>query len=642
MPLPGYGLLVGKPIASRPQSGGHPHWLVMVQPAIANHPPYRVAVNLESSDPNGPPEVEYQVIDVETQGTDGLKALVAQLRAQGATQSFLTGPDLPKLDFVHGGLVDVGAFETVPAGSNPLKDAFEDALQAAIAQAEQDGALLAVFGTGYPIQKGTSRSPATGYTGVDNIHMNQGAPNQVGAGSHYRENGANQDGGLIFIGPDGAKAFFVKFQSQALDTDADGNPTTAGNPAIDDHMAAAREALHAPTVQAVLAQLATPVAAPTGFIFADPDEDAVEKFEPDVDDHFKTPFVQKIASGQVRTEVPDPRPGVPVNMDLKTVVGAAVPGYANAGGVETLQFDMIGDSGAVTTAKLVGAMSVGELMSGMAKTSPPAFLYHVGDVVYYYGEKQFYYGQFAEVFKDYPAPIFAIPGNHDALTFDPSQVPLQAFMQAFCAPTPGVWDGFGGVRRTTMTQPGIYFTLDAPLVSIIGLYSNAGESGGWVNDKQYAFLTGELQRLQKVRQTEQRAVILTIHHLPRWFPTHRDATSAALDAIFEKVGLWPDAVVVGHAHLYQRVVRPKGVGNAPVDIPYFVNGGGGYGIVATQKSGGAYLDTLPNGYQTMIPEEGFLRVTVTRGAGGNSLKFDYYSAKRGAGAHAADTYTVPF
>ena len=641
MALPAYGLLIGTPVASRPQSGGHAHWLLMVEPALKNHPPYRVAVNLESTEPGAPPEIEYQVIDVATQGTQKLNELVAQLRALGPTESFRTDAGIPRLDFVRGGLVDPSAFQTVPPGANPLKDAFQTALDAAIRKDETDGGLIAVFGTGYPLKPGAGRSPSTGYTGIDNIHMNQGAPNRVGAGSHYRENGPNQDGGLVFLGKDGsATAVFVKFQSQSVVTDAEGNPLKADHPAIDDHLDHAMAALRAdPGVKAALAPVAA-AAPPTAFVFADPADDAVEHFDPDVDSHFHTDFVQKIAQGQVRTEVPDPRKDAPVNLNLATVVGEAIPGYTVKDGVQTLAFDLIGDSGAVTASKLQGSMSVGELMSGMARQSQPAFLYHVGDVVYYYGEKQFYYGQFAEVFKTYPAPIFAIPGNHDALTFDSAHVPLESFMAAFCAAKPGVWDGFGGIRRSAMTQPGIYFTLDAPLVSIIGLYSNAGESGGWLNDKQYAFLLGELKRLRPQRKDKERAVILAIHHLPKWFPSQKDPTSAALDAIFNQADLWPDAVVVGHAHLYQRIVRQKGVKGAPADIPYFVNGGGGYGIVATQKSGGAYLETLPDGFATVVTEEGFLRATVAKQPGRLDLTFDYHSAKRGAGAPPADSYKV--
>jgi hypothetical protein len=37
---------------------------------------------------------------------------------------------------------------------------------------------------------------------------------------------------------------------------------------------------------------------------------------------------------------------------------------------------------------------------------------------------------------------------------------------------PGMTVLSAGIKRTTMAQPGFYFTLDAPLVSIIGLYSN--------------------------------------------------------------------------------------------------------------------------------------------------------------------------
>jgi hypothetical protein len=548
---------------------------------------------------------------------------------------------VPALDFIRGDLLDPTAFKVEPdAGEPTIKDAFAEALDAAI-KADEDDGLIAVFGTGYPIAQGKTHSPSTGYTGVDNIHMNQGTANRTGQAAHYRENGANQDGALIFLAADGsAKAFFVKFQSQTLDTDAHGNPIASGHATIDRHLAPAMAAVKAsPELDAVLAKDPTPHGASTGFVFDDPAEDAVEDFEPDKDTHFNTPYVQtNFAKGQ-HTEVPTPRDG-PLHMSLTDVVGASVPGHTTLGQTETIRFDMIGDSGAVTAGAHVGEMSVGEMMTALAKQGPPAFCYHVGDVVYYYGEKQFYYGQFAEVFKEYPAPIFAIPGNHDAMTYDASQIPLQAFQQAFCAPKPGIWDGFGGVRRTAMTQPGVYFTLDAPLVSIVGLYSNSAESGGWVNDQQLAYLRAELTRLKPMRAAKQRAVILAIHHLPKWFPNNSDSVGAALDAIFKDVGLWPDAVVVGHAHLYQRIVRPAGVGGAPVNIPYFVNGAGGYAIKAAQASGGAYVKQLPTGMATQVNELGFLRVTVTKAGTQMSVQFDYLSAKQGLGAQPADTWKV--
>jgi acid phosphatase type 7 len=42
-----------------------------------------------------------------------------------------------------------------------------------------------------------------------------------------------------------------------------------------------------------------------------------------------------------------------------------------------------------------------------------AFFYHLGDVVYYNGEASGYYAQFYDLYLNYDAPIFAMPGNHD-------------------------------------------------------------------------------------------------------------------------------------------------------------------------------------------------------------------------------------
>ena len=53
----------------------------------------------------------------------------------------------------------------------------------------------------------------------------------------------------------------------------------------------------------------------------------------------------------------------------------------------------------------------------------PLFLYHLGDVVYNFGQASEYYKQFFTPYKNYPAPVFAIPGNHDG-DVDPSD-PLQ-------------------------------------------------------------------------------------------------------------------------------------------------------------------------------------------------------------------------
>ncbi|HEY1749734.1 MAG TPA: DUF2278 family protein [Caulobacteraceae bacterium] len=664
MPLAGYGYLIGKVVASRPQGAGHPHWLVMVQPKIEHHPPYRVAVNLASPDPDGPPEIAYQLIDVDAAGTPALKALAARLTALGHTDSFNAAPPPElRLDYVRGGLLDPEAKWL--AGGEGLKSGFGEALQKALAGDEAAGALIAVFGTGYPIDARTGRPPSVGFSGVENVHMNQGAPHRTGFGDHYKENGAAQDGGLILLLPSGPVAVFTRFQTQSLNTDANGDPIDTGVAAIDAARPAVLETLRtsapvrralglpaAPTaaeaearpipragVLGLAAATAAPApgASPGGYVFADPDpEDATAAFAADVDQYFHTPTVQQQALGKVHGPVPAPRSADPLK--LEAIVGQPVPGFTPTADGGTMQFDLIGDSGAPTQGKERGEASVGDLMAAFAKTSPPAFCFHVGDVVYYYGEKTFYYSQFSDIFRAYPAPIFAIPGNHDGLMHDQeAQTPLEAFQAAFCAETPGYWDGFGAIQRSTMTQPGVYFCLDAPLVSIIGLYSNVGESLAFVDQNQLAFLQTQLARLKPDHDAGNRAVILAIHHFPRWYMTHgKDPTSAALDAICEAAGLWPDAVVAGHAHLYERIVRAR----AGTAIPYFVNGAGGYALEPNQQLGGAFLNTLGDSMKATVNELGFLRATLVKSASAFTLRFDYISAKRGLGAPPADTCIV--
>ena len=64
----------------------------------------------------------------------------------------------------------------------------------------------------------------------------------------------------------------------------------------------------------------------------------------------------------------------------------------------------------------------------------PAFLFHLGDIVYNFGEARYYYDQFYEPFRNYPAPIFAIPGNHDSFIVPGTQsadCPLVTFERNF-------------------------------------------------------------------------------------------------------------------------------------------------------------------------------------------------------------------
>src|ERR1700687_3490871 len=146
-------------------------------------------------------------------------------------------------------------------------------------------------------------------------------------------------------------------------------------------------------------------------------------------------------------------------------------------------FHAFGDSGASNSGKYANELRVGDQVTLDSTSSSEgdraAFLFHLGDVVYNFGEAQYYYDQFYEPFRNYPAPIFAIAGNHDGMVYTGDQAPsLEAFLRNFVSAQPVKTSESGGLLRTAMTQPGVYFTLTAPFVTIIGLYCNVLEDPG--------------------------------------------------------------------------------------------------------------------------------------------------------------------
>ncbi|HEX4305133.1 MAG TPA: metallophosphoesterase, partial [Solirubrobacterales bacterium] len=293
--------------------------------------------------------------------------------------------------------------------------------------------------------------------------------------------------------------------------------------------------------------------------------------------------------------VPTPNQDPP-RMDLADVVGDDL--LAPIVAAKKISFHAVGDTGAAKvnrSQKMSTAIAheagVADLMSKDLATGgdeAPAFFFHLGDVVYNFGEGQYYYDQFYEPFREYDRPIFAIPGNHDGMVFGPSPdtpsvASLTAFLRNFCAAGPGPAEDAGGLMRSTMNQPGVYFTLDAPFVSIVGLYTNVLDGPGVLSsqgnhyplgDEQLTFLKGELERLKPEREALDRAVIVACHHPPASVSEHSgsEGLDNDLDQVFKEAGLFPDAVLSGHAHLYQRYTRKYG----EREIPYVVAGAGGF------------------------------------------------------------------
>ena len=87
--LPGYGLLIGKIVGARLQRSGSPHLVLFVQPGKTDHPTYRIAINLQSTDRHHVSDLQYQVVDFGSRSTSAAKALVRKLSHLGATPAFV-------------------------------------------------------------------------------------------------------------------------------------------------------------------------------------------------------------------------------------------------------------------------------------------------------------------------------------------------------------------------------------------------------------------------------------------------------------------------------------------------------------------------------------------------------------------------
>jgi hypothetical protein len=395
---------------------------------------------------------------------------------------------------------------------------------------------------------------------------------------------------------------------------------------------------------------------PSGQLFGDPapgpDETAFQVDNTSAD-YYNSPYYKQHENDVLA--VPIGPPSGP--LELVDVVGANFIAAITA--AKQISFHVVGDTGASSTASISNEATVADAMAAATKgaSSGPAFCFHLGDVIYNFGEAEYYYDQFYEPFRGYDRPIFAIPGNHDGeVTYinggsQPDVPSLQAFIANFCAAAPQKPQDVGGLARTTMTQPGVYFTLDAPMVSIIGIYTNvlegpgvltdqAGQYPALKQDKQYDWLVSELQRLAPLRKSLDRAVILACHHPPASADiTHGGTTGLAndLDKAFTAAGLWPDAILSGHAHIYQRFSRSV----AGREIPYIVAGSGGH---ATTIPSGEKRGEAPrtwNDYTLLVGPTaayGYLTATVDMSkSGAPTLTFAFTAP---GVASAADSVTI--
>lgn len=398
------------------------------------------------------------------------------------------------------------------------------------------------------------------------------------------------------------------------------------------------------------AALVLPIAADPSFGEPQPSPDPTAFRVPHGSDTQKYHNLSKLLQ-----QIPLPRGGAlePV-LTLEQVYGSAgskkVSAIQSAG---QIVFHSVGDTGSVrgpNTQSLVAD----KMVTDFAELNPaniPSFFFHLGDVVYSFGEAQYYYDQFYDPYREYQAPIVAIPGNHDGMVYTGDLAPtLDAYLRNFCAATPDRTPETGGLQRTAMIAPSVYFTFEAPFVRILGLYSNVledpgvisseGHSSSPVDDRQLTFLIAALKRAKQEKFAG--AVLVAVHHPPFTAGSQHGGSPRMLqdlDQASQQAGFWPHAYLAAHAHNYQRYTRT--VNNT--SIPYLVAGGGGHNIIPLRKTGTGGIRTPFVVNKTLTLENyddtdySYLRIVVDS----VNLRIENHPAPDGAGAKTPnDAVTV--
>jgi hypothetical protein len=323
--------------------------------------------------------------------------------------------------------------------------------------------------------------------------------------------------------------------------------------------------------------------------------------------------------------------------------------FADAG---KLVFHSVGDTGGINGTEAQEAVAHAmedQIQYAGSPSDRAAFFFHLGDVVYYNGLSRLYPQQFYEPYKYYPAPIFAVPGNHDGDTAtrrgdEPdTESTLTGFIDNFCAPSAGHIDAY----REAMTQPYVYWTLEAPFATIVGLYSNVdGSLDGRGTFEQQRWFESQVANAPK-----DKCLIVAVHHPPYSLDaTHGGSPEilAAIDRAASVGGRYPDAVFSGHVHNYQRFTRETG----GRQIPFVVAGNGGYAHnphAVHQLQLDPERKRIPHGrFQTTLPDvalefydaehPGYMRVTVDD----TNLAVEYFTVPfdDAPPAKPVDTFTL--
>src|SRR5260370_9796194 len=123
------------------------------------------------------------------------------------------------------------------------------------------------------------------------------------------------------------------------------------------------------------------------------------------------------------------------------------------------------------------------------------------------------------------------------------------------APMPGINPGSHDAPRATMSLPNVYFTLNCPFVTVIGMYTNVPEHGS-IDSVQQQWLTNEF-----ATAPQDKALILALHHPVYSFDDHHSGSPRRADAVQHAVNdsrRVPNLVLPAHVRHYQRNTRTIG------------------------------------------------------------------------------------
>ena len=309
---------------------------------------------------------------------------------------------------------------------------------------------------------------------------------------------------------------------------------------------------------------ATPVPPPTGLRAGEvrPRPKGHAQAHPGV--HPLTP----LDTAQAVQPLPKPLGQPPYHYELESVIPGITAQAAKQG---QLVFHCVGDTGGINNPSF--QMAVANAMRDdldLPVGQAPSFFYLVGDVVYFNGQVTDYYSQFYEPYAHYTAPIISIPGNHDGDPINSSQTSLDGWVRYFMQPDAHINPESQDAPRATLSEPNVYFTLDCPFATVVGMYTNVPE-GGVIDSIQQQWLTNEF-----ATAPTDKALILALHHPIYSFDDFHSGSPRMADAVQQAINdsrRLPNMVFTAHVHNYQRFEREL-ISASPT--PFFVMGHGGY------------------------------------------------------------------